>query len=235
MKHFIITRFFSYPFGRSKEEMLSFLDDKRLEDGFEILKKHFIKTIENQINRNFEIIILIYDNLPMSSVEFLNEIKCDNKITILHMKDLDEYVNGVSDGDIVITTRLDYDDFIHKNCVDDVQKIAANTECMKLYGLNNGCSMADDEICYYHHPNYVNVCGFFSCFETLIVNTSVYKSPITIYTLGEHSHVFKEIKNFNKNVKIEIDKDKKQNISGIDTTVLKVLLKAVKFISVMLL
>lgn len=218
MKHFIITRFLSNAFGRTQDEMLSFLNEETLHNGFLMLKNHFIRTLQNQTNRNFEIITLIYDELPLQDVSFLNEFDCGNKIHVLHTKDLNDYIYGFYDNDLLITTRLDYDDFIHKDCVRDVQNSAIDTKYLKIYGLNNGCSMDDDEVCYYHHPGYVG-CehGFFSCFETLIVNTRNYKEPINIYTLGDHTFVCENLVNNlerfgledKSQVQIEMDADKK--------------------------
>ena len=193
MKHFIITRFFSESFGKSKQEMLDMLDNNTLLDGFSLLQNHFIKTLNNQTCKNFEIIILIYNMIPLEKVDFLKNISSDVKVTVLHSKELDDYIyKYYVDNDIIITTRLDYDDFIHKDCVRDLQERAANTKCFKVYGLNNGCSMDDSEICYLHHPKYVDLGnGFFSCFESLVTNTQTYKMPINIYKLGVHSNICK--------------------------------------------
>lgn len=218
MKHFIITRFFSDKFGKTQDDMLSFLNEETLQNGFTLLKNHFIKTLQNQTNKNFEIVILIYNELSLQNVSFLNEIKCDNKINIIHSKDLNKFIYNFYNNDLVIQTRLDYDDFVHKNCVQDVQLSALDTNYLKVYGLNNGCSMSDDEICYFHRPKYVNPnFGFFSCFETLIINTKNYKKPINIYGCEQHTKICKtlvcEYKKFgldNKSqVQTEIDKDEK--------------------------
>lgn len=218
MKHFIITRFFSDPFGKTDEQMLSFLNEETLQNGFILLKNHFIKTLQNQLNKNFEIVILIYNELPLQSVSFLNEIECDYKIHIIHSKDLNKFIYNFYDNDFIITTRLDYDDFVHKNCVQDVQLAALDTNYLKLYGLNNGCTMDNNEIPYFFHPKYISIKhDFFSCFETLIVNTKNYKRPINIYHLGNHTKVCEYlIDNYKKfgldditQIQTQLDKDEK--------------------------
>ena len=111
IKHFIITRFFSQNFEKTNEELFS---EKFLSNGFKLVKKNFIKTLENQTNKNFEVIIMIHNDIDIDKIKPLYDIESSFKISIIRKKDIDKYISEFYDTfDFIITTRLDYDDFVY--------------------------------------------------------------------------------------------------------------------------
>lgn len=198
IKHLIIARFMCNNFGHANEELF---DQKWLKDSFEMLKKHLIKSLLVQTNKNFELVILIHDEIPIENVLFLYDYAqnfTEFNITVLRKNEIENYTKSFYESyDFIITSRIDYDDHIHKNVVEETQKKIDPNYTLILYGLKNGVSLVDgDTECHFMSMNY-NECGFFSAFETLMINTKKYDRGITIYSLGDHSLACKYlIKNY---------------------------------------
>lgn len=194
-KHFIITRFLCINFNHTNEELFS---DAWLQNAFKLTKNHFIPTLENQTNKNFEIVFLIHNDIPFEKVEELNRINTPIKFHIIRNKDLDVFLNTYKDKtDLLITSRLDYDDNIHKSVVDDIQKYAIeNFDKITIYGLNLGSTIKDGEFIAYEKniPKYEGNQGFFSIMETLILPSNMCESYFSIYKLGNHTNVIPYLK-----------------------------------------
>jgi len=216
IKHFIITRFMSEQFNHSDEELFN---ESFLIQSYNLMKNHLLQTLSIQTNKNFELIILIHDRVPLQNVKFLYELeeKYNFPITIKRSGALKEYINTFKNQyDFVITSRIDYDDHIYKCVVDDTQKRIDNKYAVQLYGLLNGVSIIDNNTeAHFMTKNYNNQ-GFFSVFETLILNTHKIDKLFSIYDLGNHTKVCETIKkkyrefdipNINA-IKIEYDKCK---------------------------
>lgn len=189
-KHFIITRFLCINFNHTNEELFS---DAWLQNAFKLTKSHFIPTLENQTNRNFEVVFLIHDDIPFEKVEALERIDTSVRFHIIRNKYLDVFLNTYKDKtDFLITSRLDYDDNIHKSVVDDIQKYAIeNYGKITIYGLNLGSTIKDGEYTAYKRdiPKYEGNQGYFSIMETLILPSNMCESYFSIYKLGNHTNV----------------------------------------------
>lgn len=157
MKHYIITRFASWlsPYsGMTLDELFS---DEYLHDSFVKLQNALISTLENQTNKNFELIITIHDNIPLEKVNFLNNISTHFKIHILRSSDIMTFIqNDTKNEDVVIFSRVDIDDYILNSVIDDIHNIV--NECNDDYvllGLYDGATFTkDDNIVCTHHFNY---------------------------------------------------------------------------------
>ena len=194
IKHFIITRFMCENFDRPNDFIF---DDHFLQESFLIMKNHLLKSLSIQSNKNFEFIIMIHNEIDIEKVRFLYELKdCyDFKIVILRKNELHDYINQFKeDYDYIITSRIDYDDHIYKTVVDDTQKrIDENYEVI-LYGLKNGVTVIDgEEEARFISLNYKGK-GFFSVFETVIINTKKNKKVFSVYDLGDHTRIYKTLK-----------------------------------------
>ena len=189
-KHFIITRFLCINFNHTNEELFS---DAWLQNAFKLTKSHFIPTLENQTNRNFEVVFLIHDDIPFEKVEALERINTSVRSHIIRSKNLDGFLNTYKDKtDLLITSRLDYDDNIHKSVVDDIQRYAIeNFDKITIYGLNLGSTIKDGEFTAYKRdiPKYEGNQGYFSIMETLILPSNMCESYFSIYKLGNHTNV----------------------------------------------
>lgn len=196
IKHFIITRFLCNNFNHTNEELFS---DEWLNNGYKLLTNHFIPTLENQTNKNFEMIFLIHNEIPIEKVQMLNTIETTIKFHILRLDELENFLNQLKATiDILITSRLDYDDNIHKCVVDDIQKYAINNpKKITIYGLNKGATIVDGETNAYLKKikEYeIGNSGYWSAMETLILPNVMSNKLFSIYSLGNHTKVIKTLK-----------------------------------------
>ncbi len=177
IKHYIITR-------------MNFEDDEISEAAY-MLKCHLLKSLSIQTNKNFTLLILSNHNIK----NLLNGYKFP--IEIIKKDELKTYIQKQVDADFLITSRIDYDDHIYKSVVDETQKQIDYNYSVILYGLKNGVSIIDGSsdamFMSYTKLPYRN-CGFFSVFETLIINTNKIKNLFSIIELGNHTTVCKYIK-----------------------------------------
>jgi hypothetical protein len=109
MKHYIITRF---NIGSPVENELNWLKYRLY-----LIKNVTYNSILNQSCKNFEWIILVNNN--RTSEELNVELnKCGK---VLDINNYIEYIQQINHGDIILSTRLDSDDLIHKDFVKIVQ------------------------------------------------------------------------------------------------------------------
>ena len=90
--------------------------------------------------------------------------------------------------DVLITTRIDYDDIIYYEAVNDLRKAININKPMLLYGFNRGIIYFESEKksneFWYKNPN-----GCWSVFASLITVLKKVNDSYTILDLGEHSHI----------------------------------------------
>jgi len=200
IKHFVITRFLSEDFGHSKEDMFS---EEWISKGIHMLKKHFIPTLENQTNHNFENIIIIHDEVPMERIKELYSLESFIKCNIVRNSNIDDFINKYKDKcDVMITSRFDWDDNINKCVVDDIQNfIISNPNKFILYGLNNGCTIIDGETEAFFKPKIRcenTKCGFWSAMITYSMPNSLCERFYNVYDIGNHTMIINNIReNYN--------------------------------------
>ena len=194
IKHLIITRFMSDQFNHTDEELFN---NNFLAHSFDMLKHHLLQSLSIQTRKDFELVTVIHDRIPDDKISFIYEIqnKYDFKVTIVRKSKLEGYIQSFKDGyDFIITSRMDYDDHIHKDVVKEVQSIPDTNYAVQLYGLNNGVTIIDGETEAHFMSMDYGKAGYFSVFETLVINTKVINIPFSIYKLGDHSKVCRTIK-----------------------------------------
>ena len=188
IKHYIVIRFYSSNM-MDKEKLF---DTSLLLNGVKVFKQYLLKSLENQNNKNFEIILMIHDeiNINNDAIKELYNIKSSLNINVLRMKDLDKFINKNRIGnDFLIITRVDHDDLIINTAVNDIQhKVNINIPLF-YYGYCNGCTMINNDInnVYEFFPRY-NGNGSISIFQSLIINQHKINEFINIYKLGPHTN-----------------------------------------------
>lgn len=188
IKHFIIIRFYCYDMT-SRDVIFNYDFLKRQ---LEVFCEFTLKSLQNQTNKNFEILLLIHNELPLENkiYENLNELKYQN-VNFIYLKDLNQYIYDNSKlFDYVITTRLDNDDLIYNNAVNDIQNIVLTGNYDLIYcGLKCGLTMINKDIenIYEFIPNY-NSLGTISIFQTLAYNRKCIEHINNIYQLGQHTN-----------------------------------------------
>jgi hypothetical protein len=148
MKHFIVTR-------------CKFNDDGKFENYFEIMKKYFIPSINNQTNKNFSIALICN---PKHFDLIRNEI--DKRIEIVRFDDqTSDYKNHVLKFNNTIQTRHDCDDFMDSRYVEKIHKLySENINNMDNFILNFHPTKFVDSTQkeYTHSRDYSKVCSMFS-------------------------------------------------------------------------
>lgn len=198
IKHFIITRFLNVNFNNCSDELL-FNDDK-LNYLFDMLNTHFIPTLENQTNKNFEAIILIHNNININKINNLfNKLNTKLNIKILRTNELTDYVYSYYNKfNKIITSRIDCDDLINKKAIEELHNFAKTIDKFSLFGYGDGATLVDKEKDVYYMPklNYaINKEGFIAILESLIIDTNFITKPTTIYNLGNHTEIINKLKN----------------------------------------
>ncbi len=77
-----------------KKEKL--FDQDLLDKGVEIFNQYTLKSFENQSNKNFEIIMMIHNEIDLNhkSIKKLYNIKSDIKINILRQKEINSFIEN---------------------------------------------------------------------------------------------------------------------------------------------
>lgn len=196
IKHYIIIRFYCldmYNIGLKK-----LFDNENLLNAAKIFEKYTLKSLENQTNKNFEIILMIHNEISYEhiSISYLNSIKSNIKINIIRYNDINNFiVNSLKNEKYLITTRMDHDDLIYNYAVEEIQnKCNDNIDCY-YNGYDKVITMInnDYENAYKFYPNYNN--GSIGIFQSLIINRDKINKVITISHLGNHTQQKENFKN----------------------------------------
>lgn len=198
IKHFVFTRFFSwksaaYPHDIFDVEFLS----KQL-----LVANHVLKSLENQTNKNFELIFVLHPNffdnpkyefvfstlkdsttLPIrfmrnAGKNYLFRPEINSELSSLIRKATDEY-------DFVITTRMDFDDFVFKDAVADTQAKIDECDSVLSYGYNNGYDYISTSHELYSILRVGD--GHKSVFQSLILKSSFAKD-LPCFTVENFNH-----------------------------------------------
>ena len=137
--HFIITRFLIETFGKGfpKTEYNS----EYIQNGIRVMEKYLLTSLENQSCKDFIWILMVGDKANITYIYSLfNQNNSFEKIIILE-KELKNYLrNKTKDFDVLITTRIDYDDGIYYDAVNDVRKLININKPILVHGYNIGVS-----------------------------------------------------------------------------------------------
>ena len=188
--HFIITRFMM-ELVKIKVDIpkSDIYKDEYILNGFRVMKKYLIPSLEKQSCKNFIWILMVGNKVNVTYLDSLINVKNNSFETIfIYKKKLKNYIrNKVKGYDILITTRIDYDDRIYYDAVNDVRKVININKPILLYGYNRGVHYYENEDNYYDfYKNYKNK-GVMSIFISLIIVLKKVNDIYTIYDLGGHT------------------------------------------------
>ena len=158
------------------------------------MKNYLIPSLENQSCKNFTLIIILGNKSNITYVKSLLNVNYSFKLKIIFLKDYKNYVRNITKGfDVLITTRIDYDDRIYYDAVNDVRKAINLNKPIILHGYNRGAYYFEFNGKYYDfYKNYKNK-GVMSIFISLIIVLNKVNDIYTIYDLGVHVHVRKNL------------------------------------------
>ena len=196
IKHFVEVRFFP---GQAIEYLYNVRSRRFLEKQLP-LAKNSLKSLNNQTNKNFEIVVFthptFFDN---PKYEFIfKEFKQTTTLPITFVKsdEMDDLLKRALDEyEFVIQSRMDFDDFIYKDAVADTQSKVSKFENILSYGYCKGYSYLDGELLPHYYP--FDGIGHLGIFQSLIVRSSFAKKlPLFTPYFGSHNKIKDALKKF---------------------------------------
>ena len=195
--HLIFTRFMM-DFNLYKNKDLIY-EDVYIFNGIRVMKKYLFPSLENQSCKNFTWILLLGDKANITNIESLVQLNQSFDSKVIYRKDLKNYLKFITkDYNILITTRIDYDDAIYYDAVNDVRKVINVNKPIIAHGYNRGVSYYEINGKYYDFYNNWKNEGVMSVFASLIVNLKKVNDTYTIFDTGCHYEIRKNILNWYK-------------------------------------
>ena len=187
--HFIITRFL-FEFHVDKEFRKNIYGEKYIRNGYRVIKKYLITSLENQSCKDFSLLLTLGNKADIEYVKKIMNFKCSFYYRIIYIKDLKKIVEKLSNGyDVLITTRIDYDDIIYYDAVNDIRKSINTEKPILLHGYNRGLYYFESNGKFYENYRRNGEKGALGLFLSLIVFLNKINTTITIYDIGAHTHV----------------------------------------------
>ena len=183
--HLIMTRFLIEFLSKSFSKNLYKKD--YILNGIRVMKKYLFPSLYNQSCKNFIWILILGNKANLTYIKSLLNLNNSFESIVIYQKDIKRYVRKISKGfDVLITTRIDYDDRIYYDAVNDVRKAININRPMILYGYNRGVYYFELEDKYYdYYSNWENK-GVLGIFISLITVLNKTNDTYTVYDLGSH-------------------------------------------------
>jgi len=215
IKHYILIRF--YCVDMMEREKL--FDINLLNNGVKVFKQYALKSLENQSNKNFEIILLIHDEIDcnIKPIKDLYEINSSIKLHIIRFNELRNFIlSNIKKFDYLITSRMDHDDLIYNDAVNEIQ-LKCNENIPFYYnGYDKLITMINNDYLntYKFYPNY-NGIGSINIFQSVILNLNYSKQiKYNIFSLS-HTKGKPQLMNWYKDNNLEF-KDEYFNINHLE-------------------
>ena len=185
--HLIMTRF-SIPLLNNFKRII--YTKEYILNGIRVMKKYLIPSLENQSCKNFTWILIIGNEVNITFIKFLTNFNNSFKKDIIFLKDVKNYVRNITKGfDVLITTRIDYDDRIYYDAVNDVRKVINMNKPAILHGYKRGVYYYEFNGKYYDFYRTYRNEGAMSIFLSLITVLNKVNDIFTIHDLITHAHV----------------------------------------------
>ena len=164
--------------------------NKFFKNGIRVMKKYLFPSLESQTCKRFTWILMIGEKANITYVRNLLNLDFSFEIKVLYQKELKDYIrNKTKSSDIFISTRIDYDDRIYYDAVNDVRKAININKPMTLYGYNRGLYYYELNNRYYEFYSNYNNEGCMSVFVSLILVLNKVNDTYNIYDLGTHTRI----------------------------------------------
>lgn len=175
IKHYVIIRF--YCVDMIEREKL--FDLNLLNNAVYIFEKYTLKSLENQTNKNFEIVLMIHDEIDENyePIIKLKSIKSEIQINIIRFSELRNFIlNNIKGYDYLITSRMDHDDMVYSNAVGEIQSKCNENVPFYYNGYDRLITMINDDYknCYKFYPDYGGN-GAINIFQSVILNLNYTK------------------------------------------------------------
>ena len=139
-------------------------------NGIRVMKTYLFPSLKNQSCKEFKWVLMLGDEANMTYIKSLLDVKNSFESIMIYKKDIKYFIRNITKGyDILITTRIDYNDRIYYDSVDDVRKEINIYKPMIVYLYDSGLNYYEKDNTYYEfNYSYYNQ-GVMSIFVSLIV------------------------------------------------------------------
>lgn len=184
-RHYIICRF-ALDVGAG----IDWTDADTFRRHLDIARKAIVPTLENQTDRDFTLLFLTHHDTEENTAllrgltdRYPVEVSNPRKEPLL----TPERLGGA---ERVITSRLDYDDYVDSQVVARIHSACKDDLKVLLYGLHTGATYdpADDTLRLFANPAFISSGnGLHAPMCTVMYNTHYVRRPFTILDLGQHT------------------------------------------------
>ena len=190
--HLIITRFLIEFNDKINFKKILYKKDYTT-NGIRLMKEYLFPSLESQSCSDFIWILILGDKANITYIKSLINLNSLFEVKIMFYKDLNKQVKNITKGfDILITTRIDYNDIIYYDAVNNVRKAINMNKPMILYGFNRGFYYYESNgKCYEFYLKSKD--GAHSIFTSLIIVLHKVNNTYTIYNMGNHMHIRKNL------------------------------------------
>lgn len=192
--HLIITRFLvGFNFTTIYQQKFR---EKYIINGIRVMKNYLFPSLEKQRCKNFIWVLMLGNGANITFIDYLINFNYSFQYNIIYEKNIKNYIRNISKGfNFLITTRIDNDDSIYYDAVNDVRKAININNPVTLHGYNSGAYYFEFNGKFYEYyiRNNVNNEGVMSIFISLIIDLKKVNDSYNIYDLGEHYLVRKNL------------------------------------------
>ncbi len=189
ISHFIITRYLidiTDDVGNQK-----IYSQEYIFNGIRVMKKYLLSSLENQKCQKFIWILMIGNNFSTTYVKSLLNFNNSFEYDIVNQNNMKNYIrNKTKNSDILITSRIDYDDRIYYDAINDLRKAINMEKPIIIHGYNKGFYFFEKDNKYYDYYRKVSVS---SVLVSLILNLKKVNDTYTIYDMGPHTAITKNV------------------------------------------
>jgi len=191
--HLIITRFLIEFYHKNEFPKKLYAEDY-IPNGIRVMNKYLLPSLENQSCKNFTWVLMLGSKANITYVNSLLNYNYSFEKKVIYQKDIKYFVRNITKGfDVLITTRIDYDDIIYYDAVNDVRKSINLYKPILLYGYNRGMYYFEKEGKFYDfYRTYKNE-GCMSIFVSLIIVLKKVKDAYIVYDLITHKKIRKRL------------------------------------------
>ena len=191
--HIIITQFMIKFYKRDGFPRKMYTKEY-IENGIRVMKRYLFPSLEYQKCKDFIWMLKLGNKANITLIKSLLNISLPFKSIIIYNKDHKNFIRNITKNtDILITTRIDYDDRIYFDAVNDVRKAINISRPIFLYGYNKGYIYFEKHDIYTIFFKQFNNEGSHSIFQSLIIFINKVNDSYTVYDIGRHTLVRKKL------------------------------------------
>lgn len=183
-KHFILCRF-----AMDLDKTIDWADADTFGRHLAMAKQAIVPTLENQTKKNFILVFLTHHDTE-ENTDMLKGLTDKFPVEVVNpVKEAVLTGGRIGNAEVVITSRLDYDDYIDREVVEHIQSLVKENPKAMLYGISTGCTydMEEKQPYLFATPPYgMEMHGLHAPMLSAIYNLHYVRRPFTVLDLGQH-------------------------------------------------